>query len=186
MKIALFGGSFNPPHNGHIHAIKKLAHLKEFDEVWIIPSAQHPFNKDLAPFKARVHMLELCLKNIKKVKIIKIENELPKPNKTIDTIHALKKEFPTHAFSFIIGSDLLEEIRKWKDYKKIESEVEIIVMVRKKIKHKKSPYRMLRLDLPGISSSDIREDSKRNVQYVPKNIQEIVRKFYCKLGLLPR
>lgn len=181
MKIALFGGSFNPPHNSHVRAIKKLAALKEFGEVWVLPSAQHPFNKELAPFKARVQMLRLCLRNIRKVKIVRIENELPKPNKTIDTIYALKKEFPTYEFSLIIGSDLLEEIRSWKDYKKIESEVEIIVIPRKGIKHKECPYRLLNFDLPEISSSDIRKATRKNTHHISQSIKDLVRKFYDNL-----
>ena len=180
MRVALFGGSFSPPHNGHIEIIRKLAAMEEFNEVWILPAAHHPFGKELAPFEKRIEMLERSLKEIKKAHISSIEKSLKSPNKTIDTIRALKLKFPTYQFSFIIGSDILEEIRSWKDYQKVEQEVEIIVVTRKGFMSDTCPYRILAFDLPEISSSTIREALKKNhdTKDIPASIKDLATKLY--------
>jgi len=92
MKIALFGGSFNPPHNDHLKVINSVLEKKLVDEVWIIPCKDHPFEKELAPFKNRFEMLTLATEKIPYVKISDIENKTHGKSYSYSTVMELKKQ----------------------------------------------------------------------------------------------
>ncbi len=125
MKIALFGGSFNPPHLGHQAVVKNLTKSSLFDEVWILPSFKHPFEKKLASFEDRLEMCQLAFKDLgKKIQISTLEKELNSPEGyTVDLIHSLLKKYPKHNFSLVIGTDLFQEKSRWKNFEEIEKKV---------------------------------------------------------------
>ena len=77
MRIALFGGSFNPPHKSHVAVVKHLIESKNFDEVWIIPCLAHAFGKKLAPYSDRVTMCRLAFEAIDpQVRVQKTDEEI--------------------------------------------------------------------------------------------------------------
>ncbi len=121
MKIGLYFGSFNPVHNGHLIIANKMLETARFDEVWFIPSPQNPFkeSKDLLDFSCRMQMLEAVLNNEPYIKVIPIENKLPKPSYTIQTIKVLEKDYPNYHFDIIIGSDNLKNLHLWKEINEI-------------------------------------------------------------------
>ena len=94
-KVALFFGSFNPVHLGHLHIAKTVINKKKADALWFIPSPQNPFkNKvDLIPFRHRKTMLNMATKNLSdSMEVCNIEESLPKPNYTVTTMKILKKK----------------------------------------------------------------------------------------------
>jgi nicotinate-nucleotide adenylyltransferase len=150
MHIALFGGSFNPPHLGHLAVGRDLLTSKKVDEVWVIPSFKHPFGKELASFEDRMAMCHLLFDSLgAKVKMSEVEKKINNTNGwTITTLQYLIDQFPEHQFSWVMGSDLLQATSKWKDFDKIKKLASIISIPR--LGYEKSK-------LPNISSTQVRE-----------------------------
>ena len=181
-RIALLGGSFNPIHKEHIKIIKEVLDKKLVDEVWIIPCKKHPFNKSLLDEKHRVEMIKLAIKNMKKVRICKIELETKGISYTINTIRKLKRKY-SHQFFMIIGSDILHEIKKWHKYKQILKEIEFITFIRKGYSFKKVPgmkiVYLINKKLENISSTEIRErieEGKSFKSSVPLSVRRYIKK----------
>lgn len=145
--IALFGGSFNPPHIGHLEIAKRVGRRKRVDSVWVLPTYCHPFGKKLAPFTERLEKCRQLFKGIDKVKVKDWEMKKGGMSYTLDLILFLKKKFPAYQFSWVMGNDDYAERDKWKDFSAIERLVKIIVFPR----GENSP-------IPNISSTEIRKN----------------------------
>ncbi|MBW3058687.1 nicotinate-nucleotide adenylyltransferase [Spiroplasma poulsonii] len=114
MKIALFGGSFDPFHTDHLAIIKLVKAKTDIDQVWIIPTNQNPFKtRKLSPVSDRLAMIKLVVSKLSYVKINLIELENTKPSTTYNTVLKLHQQFPTYQFYFMIGSDQLQTLGKW-------------------------------------------------------------------------
>src|SRR5690606_4291581 len=105
-KIGLLGGTFDPPHIGHLTMAEEAYEKLNLDEVWFIPSAEPP-HKEQAKVSAvdRLLMLKVALEPVNYFKINTIELERQGKSYTYDTIQALKEQYPTYQFYFIIGAD---------------------------------------------------------------------------------
>lgn len=125
-RVVLYGGSFDPIHNGHLALAKTCVKQRNADELWFIVSKRSPFKTKSTSFHHRFKMVELMIKGYKKLKVSKIENTLPDPSYTIDTILKLKKENPDIQFEFLIGPDQIADLEKWKNFAQIEKEVQVI------------------------------------------------------------
>ncbi|MBU1242443.1 DUF2520 domain-containing protein [Myxococcota bacterium] len=113
IRVALFGGSFNPPHTGHAQVVLHLLHAG-FDEVWVVPASVHPFGKEMAPFPQRAEMLRLALSDFgPKVRICTVESELPGPSRTIETVEELIRRHPDHHFTLALGDDQVPDLPRW-------------------------------------------------------------------------
>ena len=139
-KIGIFGGSFDPPHKGHLEiskiAIKKLSLAKLY---WCV-TKKNPFkNETLFSLSDRVKQSKDITKKIKKIKIRSFDKKIKSTN-TIDLIKYLKKTNKKNSFFLIIGSDNLIKFHKWKKWKVLTKLTEIVVFSRKDydIKAKKS------------------------------------------------
>ena len=139
-KIGIFGGSFDPPHRGHLEisriAIKKLSLTKLY---WCV-TKKNPFkNKPLFSLSDRVKQSKDITKKIKKIKIKFFDKKIKSTN-TIDLIKYLKKINKNNSFFLIIGSDNLINLHKWKEWKLLTKLTKIVVFSRKNydIKAKKS------------------------------------------------
>ena len=139
-KIGIFGGSFDPPHKGHLEiskiAIKKLSLAKLY---WCV-TKKNPFkNETLFSLSDRVKQSKDITKKIKKIKIRSFDKKIKSTN-TIDLIKYLKKKKERDSFFLIIGSDNLLNFHKWKEWKMLTELTEIVVFSRKDydIKAKKS------------------------------------------------
>lgn len=128
MKVAILGGSFNPPHFGH-YFIANLALKKfSFDQIWIIPTLQNPLkeNSDLS-FENR---LKLCRDFFNKNPKFKVKNYKNHSISTFELITKLKAEHKNINFSFIIGEDSLENLHKWQRFSDLIKITEFLVFSR--------------------------------------------------------
>ncbi len=131
MKVALLGGSFNPPHIGHLMAALYLRAAVGSDEVWLVPSFHHPFGKALAPFDDRVAMCEAMAADLGPwFKVSRAESEVGKDGRTIELLEYLLPKYHGTQFQFVIGSDILADLPKWKAWPRIEQLVEVVVLHR--------------------------------------------------------
>ena len=130
MKIAIYSGSFNPIHNGHI-AVAEAALDNGFDEVWLVVSPKNPHKneEDLWPFNDRLKMAELAIANRSGLKVSDCENKLPRPSYTINTLNFLKKTYPENEFKLLIGGDNLLKFQSWKDHQHIVDEFGLMHIV---------------------------------------------------------
>ena len=134
MKIALFGGSFNPVHNGHIKAAEAVLKNTAFEQVWFLPCYTHAFKKNhgFASEQDRLEMLKIALRGRKRMKLSLFEIELGKKNKkenrTLTTIKAIRKKYPVHDFAWAIGSNLVKEMKRWAGFKELIKETRFIVV----------------------------------------------------------
>jgi nicotinate-nucleotide adenylyltransferase len=131
MIIGLFGGSFNPPHIGHMMACYHILATTDIDKIWLLPCYRHAFNKELISFEHRINMCTQASKLFNNHVIVStIENELGPKNWTIDTVSLLKKKYPHITFIFIMGNELLCESTKWKDYDKLKKIIKFYILNR--------------------------------------------------------
>lgn len=132
MKIGIYGGSFNPFHNGHAMVAAYVAQWCDVDEVWVMPTPQNPLKTDRLLFNnsERLQMTQLGVEDIERVRCSDFEFALPSPNYTINTLRQLQKHFPQHNFTLIVGGDNWEIFHKWKDWEEIISNYNIIVYPR--------------------------------------------------------
>ena len=122
-KVGIFGGSFNPVHNGHIALAEALVRQGVVDEVWLTLSPLNPLkaeSTELVSDADRLAMLRLATANSPGLKVCDIELSLPRPSYTISTLHALSRLYPDISFRLIIGADNRLIFHKWKDYGEID------------------------------------------------------------------
>jgi nicotinate-nucleotide adenylyltransferase len=183
MNILLFGGSFNPPHLGHdivIHQAFEL--IKHIEELWLLPTYNHAFGKDLAPAADRLEMCQLLIHNSKKTKICSIEIDHQTSGSTYETQKLLKREYPDHNFSFLMGSDQLPEFHKWNNHQQLLNEMPFYVYPRGSHRHDVTYPNMTLLESPtqiitNISSTLIRNRIKHNLpigRIIPQNIAKYI------------
>jgi len=134
VKVALLGGSFNPPHVGHLLAAHYVRATQGVDEVWFMPAYQHPFGKVLEPFEHRMRMCEaLCRDASGWMKTSPVEQEVAArggSGRTVETLTYLVERYPELAFSLIIGSDILKDLPNWKSFDRIQQMVRVLVLYR--------------------------------------------------------
>jgi nicotinate-nucleotide adenylyltransferase len=132
MRIGLFFGSFNPVHNGHLTIAQYMAEFSVLDQVWMVVSPQNPLKPagSLLQDYQRLHLVELGIGDYRKLKVSKIEFELPRPSYTIHTLAYLREKYPQHDFALIMGADNLESFHKWKNYELILEDHDIFVYPR--------------------------------------------------------
>lgn len=115
-QIAIYGGTFDPPHDGHIHLAIRIMKMKNLDHLIFIPAAKpsHKPDQPISDFKDRYNMLVLATEKFKNISISKIEYErLPSPSFTFDTMNSLALLCPNDELSIIIGADSLAMIHTW-------------------------------------------------------------------------
>jgi nicotinate-nucleotide adenylyltransferase len=129
--IALLGGSFNPPHVGHLLAADYVRATQPFDEVWFVPSYRHPLGKKLVEFEHRVRMCEaMCADASGWLRVSEIERDAGGEGRTVDTLKLLIERFPTYQFTWVIGSDILKDLPHWKDFAQIEKLARVLILQR--------------------------------------------------------
>src|ERR1041384_7283335 len=114
MRIALFGGSFNPPHVGHQMAALYVLETAPVDELWFVPAFRHPFDKPLGPFADRLRMCELAAAALgPRARVCDIEATLGGASRPLRTVQTLRERHPGDAFSLVIGADLVDQVDTW-------------------------------------------------------------------------
>jgi nicotinate-nucleotide adenylyltransferase len=130
MRVALFGGSFNPPHVGHVLAAAYVLSTQPIDHVVVVPVFEHALGKQLAPFAQRAEMAELAFGWLKSVEVSPIEAELGAPSRTLRTIEALERLHPDWQLRLVVGSDILAELSQWHAYDEIARRAPPLVITR--------------------------------------------------------
>ena len=115
LRTTLFGGSFNPIHNGHIRLSRHLIDKGLTDEVWLLVSPQNPLKQKqgLLDESLRLELAEMALENEPHIHASDFEFSLPRPSYTWNTLCELSKAYPERSFSLLIGADNWLIFDKW-------------------------------------------------------------------------
>ncbi|MCP4804692.1 MAG: nicotinate-nicotinamide nucleotide adenylyltransferase [Proteobacteria bacterium] len=172
MEIAVYGGSFNPPHVGHALVASWLRWTGRCDAVWLLPAAEHALDKVLPPFDERVRLCQALASALDAVEVCTIEGELPTPSYTWNTLSALAERHPEHRFRLVVGADILQETDRWHRWPDIERVFSPIIVGRGGY-----PDVPGTITFPEVSSSDIRarlEAGKPVDHLVPAAVLELL------------
>ncbi len=184
MEICIFGGSFNPIHNGHIHLARQILRHAPIQEVWLIVSPHNPLkeNTSLMDDQLRLQLARIAVQKEKQIKISDIEMHLPRPSYTWQTMKALEKEYPQHRFSLLIGADNWVNFDKWHAHQEILKHHYIYIYPRKgyTVDTNTLPdnVRLLDVETIDISSTQIRKlhsEHKDISTLLPKKVADILK-----------
>jgi nicotinate-nucleotide adenylyltransferase len=180
LRIALFGGAFDPIHNAHLRIAKEAAERFHLDKVLLVPAARPPHKNAFADYENRYEMVRLAAQNEPKLAPSRLESGA-RQSYSIDTIERLRAELPPgDRLFFLIGADAFAEIKTWKRWRDVAEAVEFIVVSRPGHGYEIPPEaRVNRLDtlnLP-VSSSGVRARiaSSGEVSDVPAAVLEFIR-----------
>ncbi len=130
MRLALYGGAFDPVHNAHIRIAKEALRQCGLDQLLFVPAANPPHKRMDAAYEDRYRMVELAVQNEPGLQASRLE-EGTAQSFSIDTIEKLKKTLrPEDRLFFLIGADAFADIRTWKRWRDVVREVEFIVVSR--------------------------------------------------------
>ena len=129
--IAILGGSFDPAHKGHL-AISKIALKKiKLDYIFWVVTKKNPFKKKVYfSLKERIKLAKKATKNLKKIQVLYLEKKV-KSSRSINLINYFIKTNKLNNIYFIIGSDILLDLHKWKSWKKLIKLTKLVVFSRK-------------------------------------------------------
>lgn len=131
MKVAIYGGTFNPIHKGHTGLAQAVCKTGLVDEVWLMVSPLNPLKRnqqtDLQPTDVRLHMARLATQGIACLRVSDFETHLPVPSYTYNTLQELRRAYPEHTFSLLVGEDNWERFPQWYRGDEIRAQHDIVV-----------------------------------------------------------
>ena len=177
MRIALLGGSFDPIHKGHLQIAKTAYKKMNIDEVWLMPCKDAPLKDgQTVSFHHRCEMVKRAIAPYRHMKLCTLEGELEGTSYTIRTILELKKRYPMHTFSFLIGDDQALQFHKWKQADQLLKEVDFYVFSREEDAVLPKGMHRIQMDLIPVSSTDIRHGI--NHWALPKSVKRYMGQHY--------
>jgi nicotinate-nucleotide adenylyltransferase len=163
-KVGIFGGTFDPPHYGHLLIANEVLSELNLDEIWFMPNQEPPHKKksDRVRNEDRLQMLTLAIEGNPAFKVETIELQRVGPSYTVDTIKLLNEQFSAHQFYFIIGADMIEYLPKWRNIAQLVKLVQFVGVNRPSYSTQ-TDYPIDNVDVPamGVSSSMIRDRVKK-------------------------
>ena len=184
IKTGIFGGSFNPIHNGHISLARQLKEKAGLDEVWLMVSPQNPMKRqtDLLSDEARLQMARLALKHEPGIIASDYEMHLPKPSYTWLTLQSLSRDYPDRQFVLMIGGDNWAIFHRWFHADDILQNYQVVVYPRRDEQpvEKSLPVgvTIVEAELLDVSSTEIRQRIRegRSIQkLVPPSVAAFIK-----------
>jgi len=170
LNIAFYGGSFDPPHLGHMAIAHALLRQFELDEFVFVPAFHAPHKKRAAPTSAfdRWAMLSLVTANEPRISLSKIEIEESVPTYTVDTLYKLKSLLRDVRIFFVMGGDSWSQIRTWREWESVLTLTDQIVVTRPGfplgVEHVTSEISERIVDLRG-TSEGTRDDGEQHIYF---------------------
>lgn len=132
MRVGIYSGSFNPVHIGHIALADYIVSQHFVDEVWLIRSPHNPLKQadGLMPDDVRQKLLGLAIEGHPGLRVSCVEDDMPRPSYTIDTLCRLRADYPDTEFYLIIGADNWLIFDRWRNWQQILAEFHVIVYPR--------------------------------------------------------
>jgi nicotinate-nucleotide adenylyltransferase len=170
-KVGILGGTFDPPHYGHLLIANEVLSTLKLDEIWFMPNQEPPHKKksDSIKNEDRLQMLDLAIQDNTAFRVETIELHRQGPSYTVDTMKMINTQYSNHQFFFIIGADMIEYLPKWHKIDELIKLVQFVGVERPEYSTK-TDYPVRYVDVPAIdvSSSMIRDRVKngKTVRYL--------------------
>ncbi len=135
MKIAVYSGSFDPLHTGHLAIMERLTGVGRFDRVYLVISPQNPFKESEKALSAEKRYRDAVAAVARhpelRVDVLDIELHMPQPSYTIRTLDELQRREPGNTFTLVIGADNLPNLLHWREAERLLSQYGVAVFPRK-------------------------------------------------------
>lgn len=177
---ALYFGSFNPLHNGHLAVARYVVENGYAEEVWFVVSPHNPHKQtsNLAPEEARLQMVRCAVENIEGVCVCDVEFSMERPSYTVRTIDRLREMYPQREFAILGGGDVARNIRTWCEGERLVGENKILIYPRGEGEEYGEPFVVLRgAPKMEISSTQVREQIAQGGNWqelVPQRVAEYI------------
>lgn len=146
MNIAIFGGRFDPVHNGHMAIAQEILQQKKADEVWMSIENLHQWRPIIASSKDRKTMVHSAIEREPYIKVDSTPIQLGGVTETITVMREIRKKFPENSYFFVCGSDQLPNFPKWTHWEQLQKEVTFLVVPRKGSPFENVPANCIVLD----------------------------------------
>ena len=176
VRIALIGGSFNPPHVGHQMLWLYVRETARADRVLVAPADHHSFGKALVSFEDRMEMTRLAAAPIAGIEVSDLERTAGGTGRMLLTVRALRAAEPGAEVVLVVGADLVGELPKWYRWDELEAEVELLVVGRQGAGGQHP------VEISCVSSTEVRERLARG-QDVSALVSARVLAFIAQRGL---
>lgn len=194
IRRAIFGGSFDPPHNGHINLVEQVRGRTALDEVTVMPAGISPFKQNMERIPAsgiqRFEMCRLAFADMRYVTVSDYEISHPEVSYTVNTVRHIKELYPEDELYLIVGSDMLMSFQRWHNFEEILSMCGLIAASRESGQsdlaelekqaqslRKYGSVTVIRTDALEVSSTEIRKKIKNSSDiscYVPQNVVKYI------------
>jgi nicotinate-nucleotide adenylyltransferase len=120
-RLGVLGGTFDPPHYGHLAAAQEIGHALELDRVVLVPAQQNPLKRGtpVGSAEQRVQMLELAVADNPRLAVSRADVDRPGPSYTVDLLAQLQEQHPKSELLFLVGADALRELPAWRQPEEI-------------------------------------------------------------------
>ncbi|MEY4510058.1 MAG: hypothetical protein RLZZ450_2180 [Pseudomonadota bacterium] len=175
-ELAVLGGSFDPPHIGHVFLATYARSVAGVARVLVAPTFEHAFGKALSPFEHRLRMSELAFSLIDGVEVSPIERELGGTSRTLRLVEELSRRHPASQLRLLVGADILLETQRWFRFDDIVALAPLLVAERAGFASSGQPSAPL---LPQVSSSEVRralaaEDVRGPASWLPHEVRTYI------------
>ncbi len=175
MNIAIFGGSFDPPHIGHEKIVEKALEMLELEQLFVVPTFLSPFKETFsAPPALRLEWLQKIFASTPKTKVLSYECDQHRQVPTIETVLHVKHLYPQAHIYLIMGSDAYATLPLWRRYEELSSLVEYVVATRSTRSYPED-LKILPIHV-NISSTKLRESFDE--MFIPQAIRNEVQAYY--------
>ena len=180
MNIALFGGSFDPPHIGHESIVYEVLKKINIDKLIVIPAFLNPFKiKSHFTPNDRLELIKELFSTDQRVDVSDFEVLQNKATPSIKTVEYLKEKYNPENIYLIVGADNIKSLHLWQDFDKLNQLVTFIVISRDGYEEKHDIIQVINIKLDiNISSTTLREDL--DLKYIPKKIEQKVKELWKK------
>jgi len=184
-RIGIFGGTFDPPHKGHIAIAEKAARQLSLDRIYFVPAYMppHKLHRDFITAKQRLTMVKLAVRGHNNFRISTVELQRRGISYTIDTLKTFKRRFPNADLILIIGADNLAQFQSWKSPKQILRLAALAVYKRRgfnaSLKNRSIAFQPIKGKLLQVSSTKIRNKLEKRMgvsKLITKQIERYIKK----------
>lgn len=181
-RIGVYGGTFDPIHNGHLHAVEQVQQAFALDTVLFVPTGQSWQKDHVSASDDRLAMVELAVSGHPSCEVSRVDVDRSGPTYTVHTLAELAEQYPEDELFFILGNDAYAGIDSWKDASRLPELAQLVVMVRADraeggVFPAKPRVNLMELAALPISATDIRQrvrDGESIAGLVPEAVERYI------------